>query len=699
MSAGPNPPIDVHLIEQTRRQINRLVEEVARLSEQDLAPSDYYGEFLQRVLAAVAAPAGAVWVRTPQGNLQLQFQINMKQVGLDGSDEDRQAHGELLRQATMMARPLLVPPRSGTGQQEEGKPAPGNPTDYLVLLAPILVDKTVAGLIEVWQDADRSPDAQRGFLQFLTRMAELASAYTRNHQLRTIVGQQALWTQLEAFARQIHGSLNPMEVAYHVANEGRRLIDCDRVTVAIRRGRKAHVEAVSGADVVEKRSNLVRLMAKLMTRVQRWGEKLIYKGEKDDTLPPAVLKALDNYLAESNSKLLVVLPLRDEREGENSKKPARSALMMECFDPPASSEQLLARLEVVARHATSALYNAHEHRRIPMRFLWVPLAKVQDGLGGKARAIGLAIAAGVAALVAALVLVPYPLKMDAKGQLLPMERRYVYAPREGRVEAFRVTPGADVREGTPLIELYDPELHNKINQLRGEIATAQAVIDAKETELRAAQAQNQPAERARINSEKEQQLITRQQRDRELYALLERNSADRDRPGVFRLRAPISGTVLNYDFRENLTNRTVKPNEPLLRVGRKEGRWEIELKIPQKHIGQILQAFDYTNRDELDVEVLLLSAPTKTFRGKLHRHEIAGEATPNRDDNNEAEPVVHASVRIDGDDLPAHQRVPEAMYLTGSEAHVKVRCGSHPMGYSLFYGVWEFLYEKVVFFF
>src|SRR5262245_12238573 len=100
----------MNLIEQTRRQINRLVEEVARLSEQDLPPSEYYGEFLQRVLAAVAAPAGAIWLRTPQGHLQLQYQVNMRQVGLDKSDEDRQAHGELLRQAAQNARPFMVPP-------------------------------------------------------------------------------------------------------------------------------------------------------------------------------------------------------------------------------------------------------------------------------------------------------------------------------------------------------------------------------------------------------------------------------------------------------------------------------------------------------------------------------------------------------------------------------------------------------------
>ena len=53
--------------------------------------------------------------------------------------------------------------------------------------------------------------------------------------------------------------------------------------------------------------------------------------------------------------------------------------MMECFEPAANAEQMLARLEVIGRHATSALYNAAEHRRIPMRFIWLPLAAILVG--------------------------------------------------------------------------------------------------------------------------------------------------------------------------------------------------------------------------------------------------------------------------------------------------------------------------------
>ena len=246
----------------------------------------------------------------------------------------------------------------------------------------------MTALVEVWQRAERHPDAAGGFLKFLTDMARLASLYVRNYQRRQMTGQQQLWLQLETFSRKIHGSLNPTEVSYVIANEGRRLIDCDRVSVALCQGRKTRIEAVSGADVVEKRSNLVRLMRKLCSRVARWGEKLVYSGTKDDTLPPKVLDALDKYLAESNSKLLVVMPLRDERE-KNTKKRPRSVLLMECFEPPAAAEQLLARLDVIGQHVTGALYNAAEYRRIPFRFVWKPMANVQEGLGGKARVITL----------------------------------------------------------------------------------------------------------------------------------------------------------------------------------------------------------------------------------------------------------------------------------------------------------------------
>jgi len=270
VSAGPEPQVDPRTIEQTRQQINRLRDEVARLSETDIEPAQYYGEFLMRVLTALAAPAGAIWIRTPHGNLQLQYQIQMQQVGLDRSESGRQSHDELLRQTIQSGKSIYLPPNS-SGPKGDGSTAitAGNPTDFLLLLVPILLNNQVAGLIEVWQAPNRHPSAIQGFMQFLMHMAELASRYMRHRLLGEMTGQQQLWTQLETFARQVHGSLNPVEVAYVTANEGRRLIDCDRVSVGIRQGRRTRIDAISGADVVEKRSNLVQRMRALVDSVLR----------------------------------------------------------------------------------------------------------------------------------------------------------------------------------------------------------------------------------------------------------------------------------------------------------------------------------------------------------------------------------------------------------------------------------------------
>jgi hypothetical protein len=563
----------------------------------------------------------------------------------------------------------------------------------------------VAGLVEVWQDPGRHPSAIQGFLHFLGHMADLASRYLRNRLLGEMIGQQELWTKLEVFARQTHESLHPVEVAYRVANDGRRLIDCDRVSVGVRHGKKVVVEAVSGADVVEKRSNLVRRMRGLFEAVIQWGDKLVYNGTKDDSLPPAVLKALDAYLEESNSKLLVVLPLRDDREkdGENKeyKKPPRSALLMECFDPAAAPDQLIARLEVLGRHASSALYNSVEHHRIPFRFLWRPLAKVQDGLGGKTRAIIYGICALVLALAAALYFVPYPLRMDATGQLLPQTRRMVYPGVEGIVVEFRVKPGDKVTEGQYLVRMFDRNLQLKLQELTVDITTSEAHLDA----LRRQESNAPASDKPRIAAEQQKAEAERGAKNAERQALLAASNAEADRPGYFWLKAPAfpeddvssrrpdrQWTVLNWDFRENLLGRPVKPNEPLLRLGDAEGPWEVELKIPQKHYGQVLAAFGGKD-GELDVDLLVKSSPTETFDGKLARNKIAGAAEPHRDANDESEPVALASVRIAGDGI--QDRIPDNLLLTGTEVHTKVRCGSYRMGYSLFYGVWEFAYEKL----
>ena len=127
MSSSPQPQVEGRRLEGARQQLNQILKELTRLAEQDLAPPDFYGPFLQAVLESLAAPAGVVWGRTPQGNLALQYQINFRQVGLDEDDERRMDHDEVLRQAMQQARPLHLAPHSGSGEGSNGRPSRGTP--------------------------------------------------------------------------------------------------------------------------------------------------------------------------------------------------------------------------------------------------------------------------------------------------------------------------------------------------------------------------------------------------------------------------------------------------------------------------------------------------------------------------------------------------------------------------------------------
>ena len=62
-------------------------------------------------------------------------------------------------------------------------------------------------------------------------------------------------------------------------------------------------------------------------------------------------------------------------------------------------------------------------------------------------------------------------------------------------------------------------------------------------------------------------------------------------------------------------------------------------------------------------------------------------------------PVLSISLRAWPPDFPEDKWVPREQFTTGLEVRTRIRCGNHAVGYSFGHGVWEWFYEKVVFFF
>lgn len=708
-------------------QIEEAFEAASKLAGSALPPSDFYDQFLKRTLSAIDAPAGAVWLRTPQGFLQISCQIGLDKVGLENRRGGRQCHNEILRQVFQAAppRPIMLEPNQRLAPNQ-GTPPPGdgaavpaaNLTDYFALFSPIVTpEKQALGVLEVFQDPNLDPRLYPTFLNYTFQMAGYASQYHQFTNARAASGMERTFTQVESFARLVHSTLNPTEVAYHVANEGRKLAECDRLCVGMRHGRRrVTVEAVSGADVVEKASTHVRRMRKLMEAVLQWGETLTFRGTKDAGLPPDVSYALDEYLNESQPKLLVMQPIRDEREKDQS-KPARSVLVMESFNPPEQIEPLVQRLEVVGKHAAPALYNAAEMKRVPLKFLWWPIAKVQDGLGGKGRLYAAGAAVLLAILVGVMILVPYPLRMDAKGPMQPVEISKVFAKHEGTIAKITARPGDKLFPGDPVAELFDAELEKRYTELYSELTKAESTISAA-SQLLANERLDQ-TQKFRYEQDLAQAQLTAASVKSSIKALDDAYYAIPGRtPGWFyartdqfnpRLKRPVGAskwTVVNDERKETLQGRTIRPNEEILRVGNLEGAWQVECKIPQRNVGQIMRAFADpkmhkldNGRPYLDVDILLASMPDSSFLGRLYKEDLAAEAVPNRDEHDENEPVVTAYIKLNLDDIPPEKRVPEQHFVTGLEVRTRIRCGDHSLGYSMFHGVWEWFYEKVVFFF
>lgn len=704
------------------RQIEDAFEAAGKLAGSALPPTEFYQQFLNRTLSAIDAPAGAVWLRTPQGFLQLACQENIDKVALDSRRGGRQCHNEVLRQVFQSAppRPVLLEPngRMPAGAGEPGPVPPANLTDHFALFAPILTpDKQALGILEVFQDANHDPRMYPTYLNYTFQMAGYASQYHNFSAIRATAGVEKTYTAVETFARHIHGSLNPTEVAYHVANEGRKLIECDRLCVGVRHDRtRVTVEAVSGADVVEKASTHVRRLRWLMEAVLQWGETLTFKGEKDAGLPPAVASALDDYLHESQPKLLIVQPVRDERE-KDKKKPARAVLVMEVFNPPEQIDPLVQRLEVVTKHAAPALYNAAEMKRVPLKFLWWPIAQVQEGLGGKRRFIAASVVVLLAILIGVMIMVPADLRMEAKGQMQPVDIAKVYPPREGQIRAVRAKPGEKVTGKQEMATLFSRELEDEYRRVEAERDEAEAKRGAAAVIL----SRPNVSDGDRLNAETE--LRTAQARfDRagaQLKLMDKQYNGVPNRPGFFSAIPPqdqdlarsLQWTVLNDDRRENLIGRTLRPSEDIMRVGNLEGAWQVKLDIPQRNVGQVLKAFADPaahlvekdpikgERKYLVVDVLLASQPDTSYEGRLYRDEMGAEAVPNKNEHDENEPVVTAYVKLEADAIPLDKRVPREHMVTGLEVRTRVRCGKHALGYTLFHGVYEWFYEKVIFFF
>ncbi len=682
---------------RAKQEIQGLVQEVVELSRSDVEPAEFYAALMDKTISALAAVGGVVWIQAEDAPLKLEYQVNLRQTGLAESEEAQIQHGRLLQQVMEKGEPALVQPHSGTGAAVEGEEdAAANPTDFLLVVAPIKSDRGVDGLVEVFQRTGARPTTQRGYLRFLAQVCELAGEYVKTRRLRHFATKQTLWEQLEAFTSLVHRALNSRETAYTIANEGRRLVGCDRVTVVLRKGTKYDVSAISGQDTFDKRSNVVRLLRKLATVVARTGEDLWFSGDTSN-LAPQVEKAVNDYVDESHTKQIAVLPLREadyeeDKPGEPKKKKRENilgALIIEQLVDSQQPEGMLQRIDVVSRHSSTALTNAQEHESLFLLPLWRLLGKAHVLV--TARNLPKTVLASVAILAAVLALcfVQYDFTVVSDGKLLPEVRRDVFAGIDGMVEEVPVKHGDLVTKGQVLARQRSVELEEQRSQLDGQFAETLKEINSLDRQRRM-------FDRSRSEESDIEEIIGRiRQLQESRYALDEQLALLEEKEELLTVTSPIDGKVITWKVRELVENRPVRKGQRLMEIADPSSQWELEIYVPEAKMGHVVERLQTLRADDpeaqLELTFILATHSDEKLQGQVYEIDTSAQV------QGESGNTVRMVVAFEQEDLKKLVADPANELKVGADVKAKILCGRRAIGYVWFSDLFEFVQSRILF--
>ncbi len=689
-SSGNSTSHDDKLVDQTKQQIRQLVTEISELARTDCSVQDFYQGFLTRTTGALASEGGAIWIReSAQQPLKIRYHVNLKQTVLATDTAAQKKHSELLKRIVDAGEPEVITPYAESSDPSHG----GNPTDKLLIFGPIIVNHEVIGLVEILQRPGAGPTTQRGYLRFLMQMCELASEFLTNEKIRSFRTQQSMWGKFDQFVQTVYGSLDASKTAYSVANEGRRVIDCDRVTVLLGRGRSMKVRSISGLDSIERRSDQVKHLTRLGRAVVKGRTALWYDGSTatDENLPPQIQAKLHPYIDRSHSKLLAVIPLfatvppdpdsdlelgfevNGVGRSGRSDKPV-GALVVERLKDSKLTEDFKKRVEAVVGHSEVAITNALEHNAIFLMPLWKAIGKVMSAFKGGNLLKTMFVSGTVVAAALCLCWVPWPFSLAAKGALIPEVQSEVYAQSAGVMEELFVSDQGDtpVKQGQVLARMSNNDLAVAIENLRNSIVEAETRQAINES-LRA-QDELSEYERQTIEIEIEQARQEKIGLREELKLRLIENAH-------LEVVAPASGTVVNWQARQNLINRPVERGQNLMTIVDPDSNWLLELELPERRLGHLMSTLT-KSREPLQVTFAMASMPNKEFEGQLHL--IDHQLDVHSDQGN----TCLVRVAFDNRDLE-----PE-MLRTGTRVNASIACGTRSIGYVMFHEVIETVQSK-----
>jgi len=674
-------------LNQVRERVRQLAREIEELAGSAVPEEVFYTEFLRRLVLAMGAQAGVIWLLEDNRQIRLAYELNLEETRFLENEQAGQQNSPLLNEILSTGQCRLY----GAGENPQYPP----PTGHLHILGPILRDKACIGVVQVFQRPDAPPQARAGYLQFVEQMCGHAARYLRLRQeAASEMSPQEFLRRFQEFTLDLSRNLELKEVAATVANDGRLLIRCDRTCVAVQRGTKTEIMAISGQDQVNARANLIRTLRTLTSRVIATREPLLYTGSME-TYPPQIEQPLADYVHESGARCVIIVPLfppkqpreilKEEKSGKPEQAPEKAqkpigALVVEQITDSRPRAGMMDKIKLVAEHAASALHNSLTHETLFLLPLWRMLGRGWEALRGRTLTKVLAGLAAFIVLVAILVWMQWDYRVEAKGRLMPIVQREIFSTWDGRVVKVLVKSGDRVKAGQPVVQLENEEMRTKLQ-------AAENNLNEKSRQLGSLEASRDQEGRTANREEVTKLLGQIAQAKVEAEGAKLQFDLLKQMVDELTIRSPIDGVVATFDLDKILLYRPTQRGEVLLQVMDVNQDWHMELEVPEHRLGHMLKAQKRLGSEKLPLTFLLATDTSKTYDGTLE--SIATRANPAQ----EQEYVVE----VRADMSPEAEQKLHDQFRIGAEVRAKINCGKYSLFYVLFGDVIEFIQKRLWF--
>lgn len=604
---------------------------------------EFYQQFLTRAVAACDGRGGAVWIvgqRTADGKseFQLAAAVELESSLFQSDEQQRMLLLKALAEVVQTKKPYIIAAENAAAgapgsvqaqlaQMAQPAGAVLNKAPYPFVQVPLFLKEQVLGVLQVWLQPYVTRDNYNEFATFLSQIATHAEQHFQTRRMGTMVVENQRLQHLLKFVTDITGTLEPLEVAKLTVSYGRDLLACDRCALLRLRGGRWETMSISGQEVVEKKSTMVKTLTAFVSAhtptepmsfqpdgatapdFKAWvfalsKKELLALMQKDGTVPDdraLVLRPHGDtelvdaafFEASQVDSLLISQVLDGEKKVVGALLAESSAVGF--FNAPAGEKGMPGNhrlAEWISGNCGKALKAAFDYHELPMLFASKRLREVKRGVTGSHRGRYLFKLIFWLALILGVLFFPWMEEVESDCTLVPEQRVKVVPEVSGRVEKVIAREGQNLKAGDPIAKLETSAYDAELAHTREEAMAASA-------EVQKYRGLNDPASEqiAQTKVRSAEQKIKRLERDIQAATL----------------RAPMDGTLLTKDI-ELLQGVYLNAGADFAVVGTTTA-WDVLVHIHEKEVGKVEKLFK--EKGSVEVKFILYTHNQTELSGKI----------------------------------------------------------------------------------